>query len=189
MSDPQKMRYNDTELGLFKALFAGDDRLLFIIRKVMFQFDLTEEEQNVLRSAMNETTNALFYKTFLPTLDPTAPLFQVVDLVIGLRDEMKTNGPDEAWPFIKAKEMEINYILQQLKALTNPEEKPEIIFSELSELGGIKTQREAIFIRVTARNYLVSFIDSVCNQMRFLAGIKEESVEETKERLAKNSNK
>lgn len=189
MADPkQKMRYNDAELALFKALFAGDDRLLFIIRKVMFQSDITEEERETLRSSMTEPVMALMYKTFMPTLDPTAPFFQVIDLVIGLRDEMKTNGPDDAWPHIKAKELEINYILQQLKALTAVE-KPDIVFKDLSDLSGAKPQREAVFIRITARNYLVSFIDSMCNQMQFLAGLKEETVEETKDRLARDSAK
>lgn len=189
MADVQKMRYTDTELALFKALFAGDDRLLFIIRKVMFQFDLTDDEKNVLKAAMNETTSALLYKTFMPVLDPTAPLFQVVDLVIGLRDDMK-QGVDASWPHIKAKEMEIKYLMQQLRALTaNANEEPEIVFKDLAELNGAKTMREAIYIRITARNYLVSFIDSVTNQMKFLAGLKEETVEETKNRLAKDSAK
>ena len=48
---------------------------------------------------------------------------------------------------------------------------------------------ENVFVNITARNYLLSYIDSNCKQLEFLAGTKEETVDQTVARLQKNSAK
>jgi hypothetical protein len=45
------------------------------------------------------------------------------------------------------------------------------------------------FINIQARNYLLSYIDSFVNDLRNLAGQKDETIEQTKQRLAKDSTK
>lgn len=188
MRDPkQKMRFTDAELSLVKGLFAGNDDLLSIIRKVMLQFELSEQEEVTLRGAINEKTFPLIKKFFLPDLDPDAPLFQLADMVIGL--DIKELSPDGAWPYIKAKELEMDYIDQQLKVLKGEEVDVKIKLKDLADLRVNKPSREAKYIEVTARNFLLSFVDSNIQQIKFLAGLKEETVEETKARLEKNSNK
>lgn len=190
MRDPnQKLRYTTQELGLIKGLFAENDELLYIIRKSFLQFELTEQEKEALKNAMNEQVMALMVKSLNPWLDPDSPLFQMTDLVLGLGADIKTLSPDGAWPFIKAKEIEINYISQQLKILGGSEEKPTILLSELGSLLGMKARREDIYKNILARNFLLSFIDSNINQLKLLAGLKSETIEETLERLKKDSNK
>ncbi len=51
-----------------------------------------------------------------------------------------------------------------------------------------KTPDEA-YAHLVARNLLISHLDQQLNQIKVLAGQKAESVEETKERLLKNSSK
>ena len=45
------------------------------------------------------------------------------------------------------------------------------------------------YVELFARNTLVSHVEQMLNQLLVLAGKKEETVEETQERLAKNSTK
>lgn len=185
----QKMRFSDVELALIKGLFAGNEDLLFAIRKVMLQFELTESEQEMLRATINEVNYALLHKIFLPTLDGDAPFFQMTDMILGITQDIKALDPEMAWPHIKAKELEIAYIDQQLKVLQNPKASQKIKLADLANLEATKTQREQVYINITARNYLLSFVDSNIAQVKFLAGLKDESVEDTKARLEKNSSK
>ena len=185
----QKLRYTNAELSFIKGLFADNDDLLFLIRKVMLQFELSQAEKDAVKGFMNEQVFTLLTKTFNPWLDPDAPFFQITDLVLGLGADIKALSPDGAWPFIKAKELEVDYIAQQLKVLNGDTTEPKISLEALGSLAGLKTHREQKYINITARNFLLSFVDSNCNQLKVLAGLKTETVEETLERLKSNSNK
>lgn len=187
-NDKQKMRYTDEELGLLKAVFAEDNDKLYIIRKVMFQFPLTEAEKSALQAFMTEPVFAILRKTFLPYPDPDAPLFQIAHLNLALGADTKTLSPDGAWPFFKAKELEIAYLEQQVKAL-NGESEQKIVLSDLTDLNHPKTQREQVWVNVTAWNWILSFVDSNIQQIKFLAGLKHETVEQTLVRLRTDSSK
>lgn len=188
MRDPeQKMRFNNAELATLKALFAGNEEPLYSIRKVMLQGELTEAEEVALRKLITPAVWGLLKKFFLPDIEVDAPLFQMSDLFIGLDSDLK-NGPDLAHPFILAKELEIAYLKQQMDVLGGEDKKPKIVFKDLTNTEKESTAEDK-WVKLTARNYLLSFIDSNIQQIIFLAGTKEETVEETKERLKKNSNK
>ena len=49
--------------------------------------------------------------------------------------------------------------------------------------------KEAALVNLKARNTLISHVEQQLMQLKVLAGLKKESVEETKERLAKDSSK
>ncbi len=179
------MRFTDAELSLMKSVFAENTELLYILRKVMLQFPLTEMEDVKLRTAMTEPVYKLVCKTFLPSLDPEAPLFQLTDMYIGLQADIR-GGPEVAWPSIVAKELEIEYITQQLKAVKDTSCPQPVKLSKMTELKG---KKDKVWSSITARNYIISFIDSNIQQVKFLAGLKSETVEETKIRLEQASTK
>lgn len=183
----QTMRFSDVELAQLKSMFADNEELLFIIRKIMLQVGLTDDEAKIAKEMITDANLPLLYKVFLPTIDADAPFFQMTDLVLGLNQDIAKSDPVTSFPLIKAKELELEYIAQQLRVLSGEKVKPKIILSELADLSG--KNPEKLFINVTARNYLLSYVDSNVAQMKFLAGMKQETVEETKARLARNSNK
>jgi hypothetical protein len=181
----QKMRFSKEELELMKGLFSDNEELVFAIRKVMLQLDLNLGEQAVLNGLTDEGF-AVIKKLFLPEFDGDSPITQLADLRIGL--DIKSLSPDGAWPMIKAKELEIDYIKQQLEQLRDRGEV-KIKLSDLGDLSGNKPTREQVYINFTAWNFLVSFVDGMINQLKILSGLKTESVEETLKRLAATSNK
>lgn len=181
----QKMRFNQGELELMKGLFADNEELVYAIRKIMLQLDLTIGEQAVV-NGLSEEGYAVVKKLFLPEMDGDSPITQLADLRIGL--DIKSLSPDGAWPMIKAKEIEINYIKQQLEILRGRGEV-KIKLEDLGDLSGNKPQREQIYINFTAWNFLVSFVDGMINQLKVLSGLKTETVDETLKRLANQSNK
>lgn len=194
MRDPsQTMRFSADELGLIKGLFAGNDDLLFAVRNVMYQFPVSDGDREILKGALNDKVLALLKKVFVPELDPDAPIFQLTHMGLSLGADVKTLSPEGAWPFIRAKEIEVKYLEQQLQALKDigagAGRGPQIVLENLIKLDASSTNADDAYVNVTAWNYLLSFIDSHIQQMKFLAGLKSESVEQTLERLQKDSSK
>ena len=181
----QKMRFCDAELELMKRVFSDNEDLLFIIRKVLFQFELSEAESVILKDNLSENVRAVLKKMLAPELDPESPLFQITDLQLGLNMPMGTKGEDEMKPQFEAKQLEIDYLTQQLESLNGKVEE-KIKFSELTDL---KKDSHEVFVNITARNWLILFIDSSLQQIKFLAGEKNETLEQTMHRLSKDSSK
>lgn len=179
----QTMRFTDGELSLIKALFADNEALLYAIRKSMLGFVLDENETTLIRGLSKEAL-VLIRKTFLPSIDPAAPFFQMTDMAMGLNVEIKGLKEEDAMPFLEAKSIEMQYIDEALKKIEGHDIKFTYNLADLSQLMDINA-----FVNITARNYLLSYIDSNCKQLEFLAGTKDESVEETVARLQKNSAK
>lgn len=190
MRDPDQItKYNKQEMGLIKSLFAENQDLLFLIRKVMFQEPMTPEETAALRGAMTEPVLGIMRKAFQPDLDMDAPLGQLSHMLLGLGTDIRGLSPDGAWPFIKAKEIEINYIEQQVSLLAGSQENPKILFKDFQTLEGTKPTRETVYIKQIVWNFLLNYIEQQLVLLRILAGKTEETVEETMERVKKNSNK
>ena len=80
------MRFSDSELALIRGVFYENDQLLKLMRKV-----------------------------FLPEIDPTAPLGQLVDLWMTI--DLKDKDPEEAMINIKARNQLIMHVEQQLLQL------------------------------------------------------------------------
>lgn len=179
----QKMRFIGSELSLMKSLFAENESLLFTFRKFLLGFELNEGEKNGLKMLQGGAGYALMKKMFLPEIDPSAPLFQLVDMTMGLNIDFKGNPEANAQPFIEAKLIEENYLKERFATLQTTL-SPVTTLKELARLDS-----ENAYVNIIARNYLLSYIDSSFQQIVFLAGKKEETVEETIERLQKNSNK
>lgn len=185
----QLMRFDDSELSLMKSLFSENEDLLFLFRKSLLQFGLTESEEISVRSAMTPPVALLIRKIFLPELEADAPLFQLSDMVNGLNIEMKSNKTEEEMYIqIDAKDIEIDYLDQQLLVIEGKTSKEAgISLVNLARIKG-KEGRQA-YVDIIARNWLLSYIDSNIQQVKFLAGKKEESVEDTKKRLSQDSSK
>lgn len=190
----QLMKYNDQELELLRVLFKDNEDLLFVIRKVFLQFDLEEAERKMLDNIMNDKTFALLKKIFLPELDPDAPLFQMTDLILTLKYEME--GKESSALIFQAKQIEMDYLAQQLEVLKDEKAEQKIKLSELAKL--IDDERQIkdayeLIPNITARNWLLSKIDTEIRDMKILS---QRSAEQNKyemkkvmEAMKKNSNK
>ncbi len=185
----QKMRFSDVELGLMKSLFAGNEDLFFLIRKAMLGMEMPNEEKIQLMKFMKPEVTDLIEKIFLPVLDGDAPMFQMTDLVNGLGADIKQGkNTEEMLIQIDAKEIEIDFLSNRISDLRGSKTAHrDYSIDELSDLS-ISDKRQA-YVNVIARNYLLSYVDSNLQQVKFLAGEKEETVEETMKRLAKDSSK
>jgi hypothetical protein len=181
----QVMRFTDLELDIIKKSFVDNDQLLIAIRKVFLQLDLTTAEKQLIKSLQEKPELlAVIRKAFLPEIDGDAPFQQVVDLFMTLKLEDKT--PTEAFPHIQAREKLIQYLHEQLRFLEEGA-KPKHSFNQMSVLGD--KVDEDIYIDLICRNTVIGHTEQQLMQFVVLAGQSDETVEQTKKRLIKNSTK
>lgn len=179
----QPMRYSDSELAIIKSTFAENERFVKAIRKVFLQIKLNAEEKELIKG-LNENVLNIIKKTFLPEIDGDAPLFQLIDLYMQLNIDLKDKSETECHKFIDAKEIEVNYLKQQYAVLSGEKVKIDIVLADLIDS---KSDKYSKLCNIIARNFILSFVDSMLNQLIFLAGLKTETVEETINRLQKDS--
>ena len=178
----QKLRFTDAELALIKSLFADNDALVTVVRKVFFEKELTPNETQKLDTLKSDKAKAVIRKIFLPELDLEAPIGQMIDLLMTVN--FTNLSPVEAHNHIKARHLVIELLDAHLKELDG--ETPTISYQSLSKL---TDNAEIDFIQLTARNSYIAHIEAMLNQIVSLAGRKDETPEQTIERLHKDSAK
>ena len=182
----QTMRYSDEEIGIIKATFADNDYLIKVLRKFLLQGALNETEKSLLESfASQPNSMKVFEKTIKPEIDLDAPAFQMTDLYVNI--DTKEASVEKAYPLMLARDLLSDYLEQQLNKLKGISVDSGINFMSLKRTEG-KTPLVA-FTELSARNTLISHVEFQLLNLKTLAGGKEETVEETKARLIKNSNK
>jgi hypothetical protein len=180
----QQMRYSDAELSLIKNTFADNDDLVRAIRKLFLQMPIDAIDRQVLKGYKNRDVINLLKKTFVPTLDPNAPPHQLLDLWMTVT--LKDRTPEQVFPEILAREMLIDFLEQQLESFEfESQEKTRL--DDFLKIEG-KTPLE-VYIGLYTRNTVIAHVEMMLTQLVNLAGIKTETVEETKKRLLKDSTK
>lgn len=183
----QIMRYGDSELELIRSTFTDNWELLKTIRKVFLQFPLDALELALLQNIRSSTeVLGLLRKTFLPTIDPDAPIHQLVDLWMTIDVRGKTD--EDLVKDVRARKNLIDYINQQLEFIETGKEGT-ITFAGFSKIDYPAKQYGMVYSNLITRNSLIQHVETMLQQLEVLAGNPGESVEEIKERLAKDSAK
>ncbi len=183
----QQMRINDIELGALKSVFAENDDVIYAARKAMFLMDLDADDIKILKVFSAPDIQAVMSSILMPTISAEIPLGQNIDLWMSIKD-IKEMDEWHTGSEIEGRLKLVEFIKRGLANLANPSKKgspdvvdykPVVIMSELSR----------VLSDMIARNTYITHVEQQLNQIRALAGMKKETVEETKARLAKNSSK
>jgi hypothetical protein len=183
----QTMRFSDKELSLIKNTFSDNDDLLQMMRKVFLQMGLTEAEEKIVMVTFKGKKELLklMQKVFLPTLDPESPRHQLIDLWMSI--DIKDKPVHELRPVFEARQLLITLLEQQLEEFEGNVAVDRIEISGLTDL--FDEEAESFYVNLMARNSLITHVEQMLSQLEVLAGRKEESVEETLERLQQDSAK
>lgn len=183
----QVLRYSDSELKIIKDVFADNLELLQAIRKVFLQIPLDAIDQSLLSTVKSPAILSVIRKAYLPEIDAKAPLHQIIDLWMTV--EIKGKEPKSAYLEMVAREKLISYLDQQLRYLEGTQDDNfEIVFSDLVKVLP-KTKADEMYANIIVRNTVIQHSEMQLAMFEVLAGQKNESVEETKKRLEKNSTK
>jgi hypothetical protein len=185
----QKRIYNDEELSQIKSMFAENEELFIAVRKLFLQMPLDAIDTSALEAAFkgSEKNKKLIRKVYLPELNPEAPIHQIIDLWMTV--EVKDKVPAEVWHQLMAREKLIQYLDEQIQRIESEDfgtvkgiEFSTLVFNEK------KDPNEAVEDLIV-RNTIISHSENQLNQLNTLAGMKTESVEQTLERIRRDSTK
>lgn len=180
------MRYSDTELSLIANTFRNNDGLIIALRNYFLQLGLSPSEQSLINLAIvgkKEVTDVI-RKTLLPELEPNAPLLQQVDLFLTV--DIKEKSIEDASLAIQARKVVVDYLQNMIGWLENSSHR-RVSLADLALVEDVEPRQ--MVINHSARNTLVNHINQQVFQLKVLAGQDEETPEETKARLFKNSNR
>jgi hypothetical protein len=185
----QQMRYNDGELSIIKKTFVENDELLLAMRKVMLQFELNDADKAILKVFKAKEIQKLISKVFLPVLEAEAPRNQLIDLWMTF--DVADKSMEEKEMIFESRLLLIQLLEQQLKEIFNiAEGQDDSREIKLTELVGYKGQgAKAFYPGLHARNTLITHVETQLSVLEGLAGMKDETVEQTMARLQKDSAK
>lgn len=187
---PEKDQYfifSEAELSLIKNTFSDNDELLYAIRNVLLQFPLSDGQKATLSVGLNENVIKVLRKRIIPELAPTYPLGQLPSILTTLTQELKVKDIEEMTPQFVAKQLEIDYLEQQFAKLEGKDVEEVIKLANLGTIRG-KTPDER-YVEMTAYLFLLGYIDPMLGMIKNLAGDKNETPEEQKKRLTRDSSK
>lgn len=180
-----QLRYSDEELSWINGAFCSGNVLLLVIRNFLLQKELTAKEQTAIDN-LDDKLIAILKKTYLPALDFTAPIGQIVDnwSLVNTKDRDLDMFNYE----VQARGIIIDYFLERFETMAGGKD-PEVKIQFADLFPSSNKDVEDNFIELTARNMILSGVESNTAQLWILAGDKIETPEETKTRLFKDSSK
>jgi len=178
--------FTKRELSLLKDVFSDNDTLLYTIRKVLFQFPMTEVEKAYIKEYVSPEVINIFKKKLMPELGNEYPIGQLSHILMTLQKPFSIKqDEDMEWQF-EVKSLEIQYIKQQLAVLEDIKSPQDIKLADMATLKGTPKEK---FVNTTAYIFLIGYIDPALYDIKILAGAKEETPEEQEKRLTRDSSK
>lgn len=187
----QVIIFTDLELQLFQNTFIENEDLLYAVRSVLCQLPLNESDLANLTTNLSKDVISTIQKRILPVDLNDLPLGQLSDFYMTINQDLNQRRYDDTYPIIKSKELQINFLTQQFNVLFDiVENKRYNLELQVIQLHDLKSDDdEEKYIKVLARNYLLSHIDKMLLLIKHIAGNKKETSEEQKTRLMRDSSK
>lgn len=159
---------------------------MLALRKVFFQSPLTKAELEVLKPIReNDVVLELVRKTYLPEIELDVPIGQVIDLWLTVDSKDKT--PMESTLALKVRARLMELLEAGLARLeTDKTEPSEKIVDFKPDFG---MDDEELYVEWTARNGVITHSEFQLMQLHTLAEKKDETPEELRKRMAKNSSR
>lgn len=177
------LAFNDLEIIFIKKLFAGNDKMLMALRNHLLQFELTDEDNGLLKTLSPDALQFLRDRVFVPRANRTSKLQRIGDAWGSL--QISNMGVDEAYPHLLAREAQIAYYNQMIDLLEGKETKGMNLDECVTDIAK-KSPIEA-YVNFVTRNTILLQTDFHINLLKTFAGRENESVEDVKKRLKKDS--
>ncbi len=187
MDKGQAMRYSEAEKDLIKRTFQ-DDVVLFALRNLFWQLDLTELEKKVLNFKPDQL--ALIKKVMIPDIEREIPLNQQVDETVDpLLEQLHMMNPALAVIMMDANDLRIQYLRQQYDILESKHfSDTPLVLKDLKKKIGVDDEHR--HINMLAYKSIRGYIDGRINEFKHFANPPEElTPEQQKEKAKKDSSR
>jgi hypothetical protein len=175
---------NEYEIEVIKRAFAGDESILKSVRSLFLGFPITKVEADVVRSVFNdkEVLQALRKKMY-PRLSSEVPIGEESDFWFGTETEILDKSPESITQVVMSKQRTLDMLAQAFELLVNPDgAKIDLTFAP-------DLKSDPLQIELLTRNKYVKTVVTGLAIINVIAGQKNETVEQAKERLLKDSTK
>lgn len=179
----QPLMYSDKDIELIKATFSENDVLLQAIRKLFFGVEISTSEKKMVKDTFSsdELVEVVRRKVYgLNNFD--TPVGQLSDFWLGAESQVFGASPIAIEQTLKSKSQVLSMFEQAFKLLKDPSGEKvsiEVLPFEEDELG----------INIIARNLYMKAIETSLLTMKTIAGMKNETLEQTLGRLQQDSTK
>ena len=178
------MLTNDMEIETLKKAFAENDDLLISIRALLLGFDIKKSEADVIASTFKDkAVLEAFRKKLYPVLTPTSLIGQGGDYWYGTDTEILGREPSTIGQIVESKHRVLSMLEQGMKLLENPAsgKKMSLAFRDVKS--------DPFQIELLARNKYINAVGTALSMIKAVAGLRSETVEQTKKRLTMDSSK
>lgn len=183
----QKFIFSDVELELIKNTFSENDELLYAVRNVLLQFELSDAQKQMIRAQVTPEIYKVLLKRMLPTPTGEFPLTQLPSILTTITGDLKSRSVEDMELLFSAKATEIAYLEQQFAVLKDLSSPQPIKLTDFATIVG-KSAKDA-YVHMTVYLFLLGYIDPALGFIKSIAGEKKETIEEQKKRLDRDSNK
>jgi len=175
----------DKELEIIKKTFAENEYLIKAIRALFFGLGVTDDEKKIIKSTFSDDElMTIMHRRFCPELDKNSPVGQVQDVWLGAEQMVFGASRDTIQQALEYKNDAIVMTKQALALLADPNgEAPIVSYNPKSY------PLDTLGISLLSRNQYIRHIESQLNILYTIAGKKDETIAETKERINRNSSK
>lgn len=180
----KKLMYNESEISFIKSIFADNDELMIIIRKLFFGIDITDTEKDLIKNTFSTSEAREVFRKKVYGLDNyDTPVGQLSDFWMGIEQQIFGASRDTIYQAVESKKLVLQMFETAFKLLENPDgEKVDI--SKFSSI-----LHDELQVGLIARCLYMKAIETSLATIKIIAGAKDESVDETIKRLEKDSSK
>jgi len=181
----ERLNINEQEIELIKKTFCENEYLLKVIRALFLNLGVTDEEKAMIKATFSDKELlALMHKKFYPQLDREANIGSTMDVWMGVEQMVFGKSVGEIYQAINYKDEALKMTKKALALLENPDgEKIDVTFDPSLSV------KDDYQIKLLARNQFIKHVESQLVFLMVIAGKKDETTEQTKTRLTRNSTK
>lgn len=178
------LMYNLREIDLIKSLFAENDALLIMMRKLFFGVELSVEEKRIIFSTFQDqdAVNVVRRKMHGVNDFARSEVGTLPDFWLGTEKQISGQPIDTIRQVMESKLLIKDMFEKGIALLTNPDgEKVNVEY--------VHDQEDYLGVKLIARNLYMMAVETTLHNLKIIAGIKEESAEDAEKRLKQDSAK
>ena len=172
---------------LLQATFKGNESLLKLLRSLFFGWSVSDADKQLIKDTfksedLREAVRRRIYSKF----GDDAPLGSISDFWIQIPEEKLVGASEQQiYQILNSRDKTLEMLEQAIETLKTPDLKiSSLEFKIVDGDNGLEKSLELI-----ARNKYLNAIEAGLNMIKTVADMKQETLEELKKRLAKQSSK
>jgi hypothetical protein len=185
MAEKPRLMYSDNDINLIKATFAENEELLLSIRKLFFGAEISPEEKANIKNIFSKPqVKEVFRKKVYGLNNLDTPIGQLSDFWLGVETQVFGANRETIEQAITSKDLVLKMFQKAFDLLDNPDgEKVNLDFNATSLI------TDPLGIQIIARNLYMKAIETSLLAVQTIAGKKDETLEQTLQRLQKDSSR